>query len=667
MNVKSIFYALYRELRSKRYYFLTAAFSILLNWAGNSFLYENSYRFLYFDMLGTFVAAIVLGTTWSVIVALATAVLLSAVTSPHFIYLAIVNMSGAIFWGWLAESGNLTLFYNKKNANHVASSVQFIMFAGIAFGLISTGFSSVIRNFIASDFAAYQPYSLYFAGWFKQTFAALGAGFWAPLTNYVADSFIEIPDKILTTLFAVTICVTIFKFNITMLTKNYADSLAKSQKTWNKTFLNSLGLTEIVILIILTLLYLSKIKTISVTLFNFPLLGDKSIGLHNFIVLEMLLLPVIFVLMCVVIKLVTWNGKNVFSPNIFKYSKDVTRLQNVKYEIKPFLTLTFLFSFIIILFYMFILVRLTDLNPVAYYKSIAQTPAAPETFIWAALLFTIFILIDSRNNKLTETFTLNSEFIKKQTAQSIYNSYDTQRQKLQVLELTWSESTIELLRSARHDLINELEKSQTGLSELLTEVYDNVVKPYNALILENQLATRAYIEDITTGKLNRSGINALENEIEAQLAIIKPKIESYISLTFSRAQGALENCYIMINKLFLISFLNVLNNSVFALQKKVFDKNFVAVLNVTVQISNDKKYVIVQVTDNAGGLAKDKLSQIYKAPVESSKGQRLGEGAITAGNFIKLLDGFITARNAQIGADTGLETSIYIPLYFSEG
>ena len=80
----------YWQLHGRKYYFLVAAFSILLNWAGHTFVYENSYKFLYFDTLGTFVAVIVLGSVWGMLVALATAILLSALTSPHFIYFAVV-------------------------------------------------------------------------------------------------------------------------------------------------------------------------------------------------------------------------------------------------------------------------------------------------------------------------------------------------------------------------------------------------------------------------------------------------------------------------------------------------------------------------------------------------------------------------------------------------
>ncbi|MCL2389021.1 MAG: ATP-binding protein [Elusimicrobia bacterium] len=665
-GLKTAFFDLYWEIRSKRYYFLTAIFSILLNWAGNSFVYENSYRFLYFDMLGTFVAAMVLGTTWAVIVAIATAVLLSGVTSPHFIYLAVVNMSGAIFWGWLAESGNLALFSGKKNTNIASGVVMFIMFAGISAGIISAVFSSLIRNFISMDFPAYQPYSLYFAEWFKETFADFGTQHFAPLANYIADTFIEIPDKLLTVLCGIIICVSIFKFNITMLTKKYADALTENKTLWHKKFLESLGLVEIVILTALTSVYLLKVKRSSMSLFSANFVYEGGFLAHDFIVLGMLLLPVSFVFTCVVAKFLGAGGRNYFSPNIFKHSKNFSLTPDIKREIKSFLLWAGAFTFGIVLCYMFILTMLPDLSPVQYFHSVSQTPASPETFVWVFLLFVIFILIDNRNNNLTETLTLSSELIKKQTAETIYQSFDNQRQKLQVLELTWSQSTLELLRSARHDLVNELEKSKTGLDDLLTEVYDNVVKPYNVLILENQQAMRSYIEEITQGKLNRQSAQSLEDEIENSLNALKPKIESYVNIEFTRAANLSENSGVMTNKLFLIAFLNILNNSVFAAQKKIFEENYKAFISVSISVSDNKKYLVVKITDNAGGIPKDKLSKIYKAPVESSKGQRLGEGAVIAGSFISLLDGFITAENVNGETNTGLESAIYIPLYYGQ-
>ncbi|MCL2390281.1 MAG: hypothetical protein FWC88_02510, partial [Endomicrobia bacterium] len=110
---------------------------------------------------------------------------------------------------------------------------------------------------------------------------------------------------------------------------------------------------------------------------------------------------------------------------------------------------------------------------------------------------------------------------KKQAAEHVSESFDEQKQKLQALELSWSDNTVAFLRSARHDLINQLEKSKTGLNELLTEVYDNVVKPYSVSVLESQKEMRAYIEEITSGRLNDYQLKQIEETIEETVLDLK--------------------------------------------------------------------------------------------------------------------------------------------------
>ena len=113
MILQNIILRIYQNIYQRKFSLLIACFCILLNWAGHSFVYENTYRFLTFDMIGTFVAAITLGTAWAIIVAITTPIVLANITSPHFIYLAVINMTGAIFWGWLAETGKLVIINTK--------------------------------------------------------------------------------------------------------------------------------------------------------------------------------------------------------------------------------------------------------------------------------------------------------------------------------------------------------------------------------------------------------------------------------------------------------------------------------------------------------------------------------------------------------------------------
>jgi K+-sensing histidine kinase KdpD len=210
-------------------------------------------------------------------------------------------------------------------------------------------------------------------------------------------------------------------------------------------------------------------------------------------------------------------------------------------------------------------------------------------------------------------------------------------------------------------LINQLEKTKTGLSDILTEVYDNVVKPYSFSILESQKEMRAYIEEITSGRLSEYSLCEIQKEIEKIADEIKVKAGSYIDVEFYGFEDAKEkNC--KINKLFFTAVRNILDNSVFALQKLVVALEFKATLKISLALCQEKTFT-VKISDNAGGVSKENLARIYKFPIESSKGSRLGEGTMIAGNFIKLLDGYITAQNIKTKDGVGLETTITMPCF----
>lgn len=666
MKIPKLLTDIYWSADSKKYFFLVAAFSILLNWAGHTFVYENSYKFLYFDTLGTFVAAIVLGSSWGMIVALSSAILLSVTTSPHFIYLAVVNMTAALYWGFLSESGNFEIL---KTSNHslktnlktnFMSATRFILFAGIGGGLLTALFSSVVRSFIFQDFSFDRPYSIYFSQLFREVFGVIDTGRVGLFTNYVADTFIEIPDKVLTTFLGISICLTIFKFNIRTLTYDYHEKIEDRKVPWHKIMLKNFGGIEISLFIILGIIYLFKIKEISFQLFT-GVMGNISIySLRDYVFLEMIILPFAILIFFVVLKLFFQKDDNSRFPNVDLSIKDNFYLKNMDAGIKYFLADVLCLSIIVAVVYMYILVKITGVTPVGYHKAFSDIPAKPETLVWLFVMLIIFILIDRRNNRTTETLTLRDELIKKQTVDRISESFDAQRQKLQVLELSWSDNTIEFLKSARHDLINQLEKSKTGMDELLVEIYDNVVKPYSGSILESQKAMRAYVEEITSGQLSEYSLESIQEDITKTINELKEKTSSYITFEFAKIEDP-GTKYCRINKLFFVALNNILDNSVYALQKKAMMPNFKAVLGVKISIKDE--YLSVIVYDNAGGLSKDKITKIYKVSIESSKGGRFGEGTMIAKNFIKILDGYITVQNIRFSGENGLETELHIPVY----
>ncbi|MDR1195106.1 MAG: hypothetical protein LBL00_01355 [Endomicrobium sp.] len=666
MKIPKILSDIYWSVDSKKYFFLIAAFSILLNWAGHTFVYENSYKFLYFDMLGTFVAAMVLGSAWGMLVALSTAILLSNITSPHFIYLAVVNITGAFYWGFLSESGNLEIL---KTANYslktnlktnLMSAVKFILFAGIGGGLLTALFSSVVRSFIFRDFSFDRPYSIYFAQLFREVFGVIDTGRLGLFTNYVAETFIEIPDKVLTAFFGIAICLTIFKFNIKTLTLAYHEKIEEKKLTWHSIMLKNFGGTEILIFLVLAITYLFKIKAISLKIFTGVIENISIYSLRDYVFLEMIMLPLAVIAVFIVLKIFFQEDEDSAFAGIDPNIKDNFYIKNMDVGIKYFLADVFCFSAALAVIYMYILVTITGVTPVRYYKTFSSGKASPETLVWLFIMLIIFILIDRRNNRVTETLTLSDELIKKQTVEQISESFDAQRQRLQVLELSWSDNTVAFLRSARHDLVNQLEKSKTGMDELLVEIYDNVVKPYSNSILESQKAMRSYVEEITSGRLGEYSLEEIMETITNIIDALKQKTSSYINFEYEHMSDT-DKKYCRINKLFFTAFNNILDNSVYALQKKVLIPDFKAVLGIKFSVADGR--LCVAVYDNAGGLSKDKLSKIYKISIESSKGNRMGEGTMITKNFIKILDGYVTARNIRIAGENGLETEIHIPVY----
>ena len=654
----------YWKLRDKKFLFLVAVFAILLNWAGYYFVYENSYNFLYFDMVGTFVATIVLGTFWGITVAFISTILLSVSTSPHFIYLATVNIIGALYWGILNECGILAIFKNnnleqksslKSNFN---KAISFLLFYGVGAGLLTAFFSSIIISTISQNISFDKPYSLFFAHLFENIFNFTNSDINKIFINYVAYTFIEIPDKIIDVFFGLTICLTIFKFNSYTLTNTYQQQIYKFNLPWHKITLARFSLTEIYFFFILVIIYILKIKTISIAILQDFINNLSPNHLQNYIFLETLYLPAFIFIAFAALKF--------FSKNTYKYPQiEPTYTFNIKSldkDSKYFLINVFFISSVLIITYLFILIVITGITPVAYYYTITSVKAKPELLLWLLVTVCTFILIDLRNNKITESVTLNNELIKKQTSETISEAFDEQKQKLQVLELNWSDNTLEFLKSARHDLINELEKSKTGLDELLSEVYDNIIKPYSNSILKNQKEIREYIEEMTNGNLKIYYLQELIIELEKTISTLQLKA-SYIKIKIIKPKKT--DIYCKINKLFFIAFNNILNNSVYALQKYVLNNNFNAIISIEIKIKDDK-FISISILDNAGGLSKNKISKIYKSSIESSKGNRLGEGTIIASNFIKVLGGFIYAKNIQFKKMNGLETVINIPYFIKD-
>lgn len=663
-----MFKSLFDSFYQKRFHILITCFAILLNWAGHTFVYENSYRFLTFDMVGTFVVAMTLGTIWALIAAIVTPIVLSNITSPHFIYLAVINMTGAIVWGWLAESGNLILFNTRsKNKNSLSQTIgisgRFILFASILTGLIISLSSSIIKNIIFKDAVFKQPYSIYFTDLFKNIFDIDSASTLSLLANYIAETFIEIPNIIITVLVGCIISMTILKYNTLMFTQHYEHKIKDNNISWFSICLSNITIVEFIIFVVSGYIYISTVKSVSNSILT-TIMNDITINsLHGYIFLEMISLPLTIIILILFLKIILpTKSKNTFDFNYLK--RNILNKKEFDSDINKFIITLSIISFAVVFVYLSITVHFTGITPIKYYQNNSVSPANTGNFIWLIILIITFILIDKYNNSLTRDITLENELIKKQTVTEISDSFDTQRQKLQALELNWSQDTVELLRSSRHDLINELEKTKTGLNDLLFEVYEKIVKPYKDAILENQKNTREHIEELGNGILSKKSIYDIQENIKTQIAFYNTKLKPYIHINYEDFNNEADKFYCYSNRLIYVAINNIIDNSIFALQKLLIRDDFTAKLDISLKLSDDTKNLKILITDNAGGVPESKLQKLYKEQVESSKGKRLGEGTIHTAYFINILNGKISAANiVSADGNKGLQTKILIPIY----
>lgn len=665
MKIKSFFLDLKNSIYEKRFHFLIACFAILLNWAGYTFLYENSYRFLTFDMIGTFVVAITLGSVWAILVAITTPIVLSNISSPYFIYLAITNIAGAFCWGWLAESGKLKIFdVNTKNdiKNIFFISVKFILFAGVAVGLLVSLPSSVIKNVIFQDAVFKQPYSIYFTELFRSIFDISNNGIDGLIINYIAETFMEIPNMLITVVVGSIIALTILKYNTLMLTEDYEKFLIKNNISWFKIFVTTVDKIEFIMFLILGYIYISTLKFISNTNLIRIVEQSPTDSVQNFIFVEMITVPLIFIILILFFKIIIPFDKSENIQSLSYLRKNFLYSKSFESNILNFIYMLFAVFSVVFLFYLWTIIHLTGITPINYYQMTYEVPANMNNFLWLIVLIVTFILIDKHNNNLTYNISLENELIKKQTVHDLNTSFDKQIQKLQILELNWSKDTVELLRSSRHDLVNQLEKTKTGFNDILSEVYEKVITPYKNDILENQKNTREHIEDLTTGRLKKTSVYEITESLKVLINNYNEKLNPYINVELSenKADTDNKNMYCYVNRLLFISVNNIIDNSVFALQKLLMDDNFVPKLSVKTDIKDDNFYI--EITDNAGGIDDINLSKIYKEQIKSSKGNRFGEGTIHSAYFIKILNGKITAEN--VGADSlkGLQTDIILPV-----
>jgi hypothetical protein len=195
-----------------------AFFCISLNCTGSLLFHDASYGILYLDMVGTMIGAIVLGPAWSVLVGVITNALSSIFLDRSFLCFAVVNVFGALYWGWLAQAGLLSMPLSSDGKGRYRITYSWalkvgVLQSGIVAGILTSIPASILQRWLfdygtPSSSSYLTKYSKQNVGMFITLKDLLG--------DYVCDLFIDfglsIPDKLLTSLLAIMFCITLLRY-----------------------------------------------------------------------------------------------------------------------------------------------------------------------------------------------------------------------------------------------------------------------------------------------------------------------------------------------------------------------------------------------------------------------------------------------------------------------
>jgi len=165
-------------------------FCIALNYIGSVIAFDNSYRFLFLDMIGTFIAAVVFGPVFAVTTALLTNILTS-ITTPNLAHFAFANAAGGLWWAYAAQRGWLAVLRPQKAAptgawRRIRSSLQLIVVGGGGACVAVSVVAVFLKSFVfGHETATYGDY----------LFAAFAGPAW--FRALAADLVLSFPDKTL--------------------------------------------------------------------------------------------------------------------------------------------------------------------------------------------------------------------------------------------------------------------------------------------------------------------------------------------------------------------------------------------------------------------------------------------------------------------------------------
>jgi hypothetical protein len=213
--------------------FSIAFFCISLNCTGSLLFHDASYGILYLDMVGTMISSIILGPAWGVMVGIVTNTLSSQFLDPSFRCFAVVNVFGALYWGYLAQGGFLSLppSSDDRSVYRVTCSWALrtgVFVSGIVAGMLTSIPASILQRWL---FEYGTPSSSsYLTKYSKQNF-----GLFMDIRNYLGDYVcdliidfgLSIPDKLLTSFLAIIFCLTLRLTSLSGLTPTMRIQAAK--------------------------------------------------------------------------------------------------------------------------------------------------------------------------------------------------------------------------------------------------------------------------------------------------------------------------------------------------------------------------------------------------------------------------------------------------------
>lgn len=135
-------------------------FCLAINAAGNSIAFDNSYRFLYLDMIGTFISAVLYGPVGGFMVGALTNSFLSIFKSPHFWYFTPENILGGIYWGILAERNTFAI----RDYSFRRFFYKIVFLGGVVGGAVCSILGGIIQHYVFHDHT--KSYSSYVTQFF---------------------------------------------------------------------------------------------------------------------------------------------------------------------------------------------------------------------------------------------------------------------------------------------------------------------------------------------------------------------------------------------------------------------------------------------------------------------------------------------------------------------